>query len=342
MNGMPSTPSQKSIDVCRSAPTIVMWWTPWLWILRMRASLDRRPSCQDPYFFLSVALRLLPMVAAMRCRLAGVIAGAVVLAMLVAGPAYASKGAYFGTAVEPTAGQNDYEALMALERVVGRHFHVLRLYRALNNTTLRGAAAQEMKSRGQPMYLNITSEMGRRCVSWRSVAAGRYNSQLHSIARQVRRYHYKVYFSWNHEMQGNCSTGTAADYRASYKKVRKVFKKERVTNAVWVWVVAAGNMNHDPAKAARYLPRHVDLIGVDGYNRAGEWRSVKEIFAAAHRFAANRGIRLFIGEVGCAEDPSDSTAKARWISKAFDTFKKWNVAGVVWTEHAAQHGQLPR
>ncbi len=29
-NGMPSTPSQKSIDVCRSAPTRVMWWTPWL------------------------------------------------------------------------------------------------------------------------------------------------------------------------------------------------------------------------------------------------------------------------------------------------------------------------
>src|SRR3954468_8420130 len=32
--GMPSTPSQKSIEVCRSAPTSVMWWTPWLWSLR--------------------------------------------------------------------------------------------------------------------------------------------------------------------------------------------------------------------------------------------------------------------------------------------------------------------
>src|SRR3954469_20976336 len=33
--GMPSTPSQKSIDVCRPAPTIVMWCTPWDWSLRM-------------------------------------------------------------------------------------------------------------------------------------------------------------------------------------------------------------------------------------------------------------------------------------------------------------------
>ena len=27
-DGIPSSPSQKSIDVCRSAPTSVMWWTP--------------------------------------------------------------------------------------------------------------------------------------------------------------------------------------------------------------------------------------------------------------------------------------------------------------------------
>src|SRR4051794_27515419 len=31
-NGIPSTPSQKLIDVWRSAPTMVMWWRPWLWI----------------------------------------------------------------------------------------------------------------------------------------------------------------------------------------------------------------------------------------------------------------------------------------------------------------------
>src|SRR3954466_11960435 len=38
-NGIPSTPSQKSIDVCRSAPTRVMWWTPWVWSFRMFGNL---------------------------------------------------------------------------------------------------------------------------------------------------------------------------------------------------------------------------------------------------------------------------------------------------------------
>src|ERR687893_1825276 len=38
--GMPSTPSQKPIEVWRSAPTIVMWWTPWDWSFRIRLVLE--------------------------------------------------------------------------------------------------------------------------------------------------------------------------------------------------------------------------------------------------------------------------------------------------------------
>src|SRR4051794_35772414 len=34
-NGMPSRPSQKSIELCLSAPTRVTWWTAWAWIVRM-------------------------------------------------------------------------------------------------------------------------------------------------------------------------------------------------------------------------------------------------------------------------------------------------------------------
>src|SRR3954469_23851727 len=44
MNGIPSAPSQKSIEVWRSAPTIVMWWTPWLCSLRNTVSLGLNES----------------------------------------------------------------------------------------------------------------------------------------------------------------------------------------------------------------------------------------------------------------------------------------------------------
>src|SRR5436190_15898811 len=181
MNGMPRTPSQKSIDVWRSAPTIVMWWTPWLWIFRTRASLDRRPSFQDPYLVLRPSLRLMPMVSPMRSRIAAAIAGVVMVVALAAGPAYASKGAYFGTAVEIAPGENSYDALTSLERIVGRRFHILRLYRSLNDTTFSGAGPEAMHARREPMYLNVSSAIGRRCVSWRAVAAGKYNRYLKSI-----------------------------------------------------------------------------------------------------------------------------------------------------------------
>jgi hypothetical protein len=278
------------------------------------------------------------MVAAMCSKLVGTIAGVVLLTVLGTVPAYASKSAYFGAAVEMAPGQNSYDALVSLEAKVGRHLHILRLYRSLNDTTFSGAGPEAMKARGLPMYLNVSSAISNRCVSWGAVAAGKYNRYLKAIARSVKRYRYRVYFSWNHEMQGNCHTGTAADYRASYKRVRRAFRRHGVTNAIWVWTVAAGNLNHDAAKAAKYLPKHVDLIGVDGYNRAGDWRSVKEIFGAAHRFAAKRGLHLFVGEIGCAEDPSDSTAKGRWIANAYDTFKAWNVAAVVWSNVTRSEG----
>jgi hypothetical protein len=277
------------------------------------------------------------MVSPMRLRLAAVLAGAALLVALAAVPAYASKGAYFGTAVDKGSGKADYAALLSLEQTVGRRFHILRLYRSLDDTSFTGAGPAAMKRRGQAIYLNVNSAIGGRCVSWRSVAAGRYNRYLRSIAIKVRRYRYRVYFSWNHEMQEHC-TGTAAEYLASYHRVRRAFRRQHVRNAVWVWTVAAGTVNHSPRAAARFLPRRVDLIGVDGYNRSGDWRGVRQIFGQTHRFASRRGLRLFVGEIGCAEDPGDASAKGRWISTAFATFRQWDVAAVVWANVSRPEG----
>jgi hypothetical protein len=274
----------------------------------------------------------------MRFRLAGIVAGVALLVALSTGSAYASKGAYFGTAVEIAPGQNSYDALASLENIVGRHFHILRLYRSLNDTTFSGAGPEAMHARGMPMYLNVSSAISKRCVSWRAVANGRYNRYLRSIAKTVKHYGYRVYFSWNHEMENTCRTGTAADYRASYKHIRRIFKSERVTNARWVVVFAASYFKEHAASVEHFLPKRYDMIGVDGYNRADKWRTPAQIFGAAHRFASRRGSRLFIGEIGCEESSSDATAKAAWITSAADTFQRWNVGAVLWTNSPTSGG----
>jgi hypothetical protein len=261
-------------------------------------------------------------------------------ALLAAGPppAAASTGAYWGTAVAPRAGQTQLQALTQLEGEVGRRFHAFRFYLPLNNADLQSSVARLMRARGFPVYLNVSSEINHTCVPWRSVAAGRYNPDLVRIARGIRAYRLRVFFSWNHEMESNCATGTPADYRASYARVRRVFRGQGVRNAVFVFVAAASNFSHDPARLAAYLPPHYDLIGVDGYNRKGSWTSADAIFAGAHAFAAARGRRLFIGEVGSAENPADPQAKARWLTAAAATFRTWNVAAVMWVNSTRAAG----
>jgi hypothetical protein len=258
-------------------------------------------------------------------------AAATVAVACFALPAYAGSGAYWGTYVEPQSGPSPLDALTSFESKVGRRFHVYRFYRPLDNGDLGSDVADAMRQRGEPVYLNVSSQFHGRCVPWRSVAAGRYNHYLHIIARHVRAYGYRVYFSWNHEMENNCNTGTAREYRASYARVRRIFRKEHVMNARWVVVFAASNFIKKPGSVRHHLPHHYDMIGVDGYNRVRKWRSATQIFGAAHRFASNHGTRLFIGEVGCEENPSDAMAKAAWITAAADAFRRWNVGVVLWT-----------
>jgi hypothetical protein len=273
-----------------------------------------------------------------RFRPAPTVVATVLLFALLVVPAQASKGAYWGTYVEPPSGESPLGALTSFESTVGRRFHAYRFYRPIDNGDLGSSVADAMRSRGQPIYLNITSQMRGRCVPWRNVTAGRYDRRFHTIARAVKAYRYRVYFSWNHEMENSCRTGTTADYRASYKHIRRIFRREHVTNARWVVVFAAGYFKQHAAGVRNFLPKRYDMIGVDGYNRAGTWRTPAQIFGAAHRFAAKRGSRLFIGEIGSEESPSDPAAKAAWITAAAETFQRWNVAVVLWTNSPTSGG----
>ena len=135
-------------------------------------------------------------------------------------------------------------------------------------------------------------------------------------------------------MLNKCTTGTPADYVASYHRIHKLFRHDHVKNVVFVWSPTAANFKHDLATLRRYEPRRYDVVGVDGYND-GDWESARQLFGPAHKFAVNHGKRLMIGEVGSVEDPNDATAKGRWIANAAAIFKRWRVRMVVWTNAAS-------
>jgi hypothetical protein len=274
-----------------------------------------------------------------RARLLVAMLAVLVAAVSTAAPAQAGKGAYWGTYIRARAGDSTLGELAKLESEIGRKFHAFRLYHALDNTNLRADIPAVMKARGVPLYLNVSSELGRNCVPWRDVAAGRYNSYLHHIARSIKRYRLRVFFSWNHEPLDKCSDGSPADYVASYHRVHKLFKNDGVRNITYVWTATSHNFRQDLATIRRYEPRRYDAVGVDGYNVAA-WHSAAELFGAAHKFAVNHGKKLVIGEVGSVEDPNDPTAKATWITNAADTFRSWHVRLIVWTNAVTSRGDV--
>ena len=263
-------------------------------------------------------------------RMAAALAAVGLLAMPAA--ALGAKGAFWSTWVEPRGGSSQFQLLRGLERSMGRHFHGVRLYHPLDHPRMRSPVLDLTRHRHQPLYLNVTSEVHRnQCVPWRDVASGRYNAELHALARHVKRWPAKVFFSWNHEFLNDCTSGTPADYVASYHRVHKVFRHDHVKNVVFVWTATAHNFHQDGALLRRYQPRRYDVVGVDGYNKAGDWVSAKDLFSYAHRFAVRHHKGFMVGEVGSAEDPNDATAKGRWIRNAAATFKAWRVRMVVWT-----------
>jgi hypothetical protein len=273
-----------------------------------------------------------------RSKVWAAFAAILVMMAIAAAPAQAKKGAYWGTYIRAQHGETQLHAMHALEDQIGRRFHAFRLYHALNNTNLKADVPAEMRARGVPIYLNVSSELGRTCVPWRAVARKHYNGWLHLIARRIKHYRHPVFFSWNHEPLDKCSDGTAADYVASYHRVHKLFRHDHVRNVVYVWTATAHDFSQDHNTIRKYEPRRYDMVGVDGYNTSGTWRSAKDIFGAAHKFAVNHGKRFMIGEVGSDEDPNDATAKASWYANAAATFKAWGVRMVVWTNAVTAHG----
>jgi len=272
-----------------------------------------------------------------RVRLLVVVLAVIAVSGASAAAAQADKGAYWGTYVRARDGQTKLQSLASLEAQLGRRFHAFRLYHALDNTNLRSDIPAAMKARGAALYLNVSSELGRHCVPWRDVAAGRYNGYLHQIAKRIKRYRHRVFFSWNHEMLDKCSDGTPAQYVESYHRVHKLFKHDGVRNVTYVWTATSHNFRQDLATLRKYEPRRYDAVGVDGYN-TNEWRSAADLFGAAHKFAVNHGKKFVIGEVGSDEDPNDPNAKATWITNAAATFQAWHVRLIDWTNAVTSRG----
>lgn len=173
-------------------------------------------------------------------------------------------------------------------------------------------------------------------VSWmppdslRDVASGAWDSYIKSWARGLKGYGGKVYLRIGHEMNlpnhpwsVGVNGNTGADFIAMWRRTRRLFREKGATNVLFVW---APNIRWEgtlPYSECYPGGRHVDWIGLDGYNGGtaldwGGWQSFEKIFYPSYKELTPKRRPMMVTEVGSVEQGGD---KARWISDAFVALK---------------------
>jgi hypothetical protein len=247
-----------------------------------------------------------------------------------------SKGCLWGAFVRPRGEETPQSAIATLEARIGRRLGVTRHY--LNwQDDLPGTYAEWSTSQGYRQYLSWHA-LGREGggIPWKSIADGRYDGYIREQARRMKEWGRRTYFAFHHEPE-NDPSGTAAEFRAAWNRVRHIFANVGTRNLKWVVTLTASTFDGGHGGPKAWLPKHFDMIGVDGYNRypcldnrpVHPWRSFWGIFKSAHAFSLKIGKPMVVGEYGsveqnaCGNTDGDPNAKARWIVGAGETLRRW-------------------
>ncbi len=179
-------------------------------------------------------------------------------------------------------------------------------------------------------------------ISWGSVDTyavnrGDYDALIRDRARGVADLNGQVFLRWFWEMDGAYQQSKAhspADYINAWKRVRRIFREEGATNAVWTW--CATSWGFTAGHANQWYPgdSEVDWVCANGYNwapvRDGDrWESWETIYRKAHDFAVAHNKPLMAGEWGALERGAGD--KAAWIDGARRTISRSmpNMAAIV-------------
>lgn len=257
----------------------------------------------------------------------------------------AATGSKWGIFAFPRDGLTAEQQIQRVESEIGRPFGAQRVYTNMNQS-LPTETDLLVGSQGRILYHNFNSfrpvNGHKVCYQWSDIVAGRWDNMLINRANEIRQWGYPVIMSFTHEPNVDSANhplcGTASEYQAAFDHVVAIFEQQGATNAAWAWVLTAANFNGADGGPAAWEPQNYDIVGVDGYNHAGTWRSPLDLFQTAEAFAASRGKPLMIGEVGCEERSGDPTAKADWITAAAGLFRSWSVNVVFWT-HTGNGGE---
>jgi Glycosyl hydrolase family 26 len=131
------------------------------------------------------------------------------------------------------------------------------------------AARFATKARANGAETMVTLEP--RNVSLADIAAGRYDTYLHSYAAQVRRFGHPVIVSFAQEMNGSWyswgwTQTPPATFVAAWRHIWRLFRSDGVRNVTWLWDVSHQYpRGMAPLRSDWPGRRFVDWVGLDSY-----------------------------------------------------------------------------
>lgn len=259
----------------------------------------------------------------------------------------AEQGVQFGAFTPITPGGDQLEAINILEQSINRRLDVVNNFRKWGAPSGDFAQAkkalQQSSSQGRvPMVtwepMLPDSSMGPYTLA--SIAAGDHDEYLNTWVEGLRKWPTPVYIRLKHEMNGDWYPwcGKPKTYVAAWRHVASLFAD--LDHVKFVWCV---NTDDQPSgnRLEEYYPGSdlVDILGIDGYNCYGGWRSFYEIIKPAYdRVAAldpDKPIWVCETATGEAEPRVARSAghtKAEWIAGMFAASRMPRITTILWLD----------
>lgn len=238
-------------------------------------------------------------------------------------------GVVWGIATDP----NTNAGLATAESRLGQRFPLVYRFHDLDDE-IPTADERALVRQGRELHISIDARIYQRPaehVTWRDVAAGRFDAALTRQARGIASLRAPVWVTFDHEpdQAARAKHGSPADYVAAWRHVHALFARAGATNAVWAWIVTG----YPPAFATlpRFWPGNgeVDWIGWEAYNSSGclsggvdpgAYRNFADsalpflhwLDTSGRAAGIGTGKPLMIGESGTVADPSDPSRAAGW------------------------------
>ncbi len=272
----------------------------------------------------------------------GFLAASVALAALPSLASGAIKlGVYSGANGKPTTLESP-ATLDSYSSMVGRQPDIALDYSNLTDPLLTAAKIANIQAHPgvTPMitWQLYKSGWSGATVPLAEIAAGKYDSYLHSAATLAKAQSFPIMIRFAHEMNGDWYGwgGDPTNYVNAWHHVVDVFRADGVSNVSWVW---SPNVDYGHYPITPYFPGdgYVDYVALDGYNWGtsgfgpNKWESFSQVFGPSYQTITQLSSKpVIIAETASAEAGGD---KAQWIRDAYlsaipQCFPR--VAAVVW------------